>query len=246
VRPTARAHGDREGLINDLRGPDRPGLEPRWEDAAMPDLTVPEWWRDRHPDAEPVDLVDEPITGELAYGHCPPPAKGPHDVLGRLTFYRAALTGAEVLLDEVGISVLWSSFHNCTFRQHNRPLVDGLASQGSFGNRPSLYRGCRFVGVRWALPGKFSTGEARFEDCVFEHCHWGAHFARDADFVRCTFIGPMKTGAFSGVSPRTGRRNEIIGNDFTATDFRGAIGWRDDFPIDMQRWPAGYVPIPDL
>jgi hypothetical protein len=153
------------------------------------------------------------------------------------------VTGLEVSLDEVGLTTLWSSFEDCTFRQRSRRLHrDGAEPQGSFGHRPCLYRRCTFVGVRFRLRAGFSVGEARFEDCVFDRCRFSEHFSFDAEYVRCRFVGKMTMAVFNCVSPRSGRRNEIVDNDFTHTEFSDNVAWRGDFPVDDQRWPDGYRP----
>jgi len=126
----------------------------------------------------------------------------------------------------------------------------GVAAQGSFGNRPSIYRNCTFDRVRFKALGGFSMLSARFEDCTFLNCRWEGHFANDADLVNCTFIGRMNGCAWfgHGTTPdgTTKRRNVIHGNDFTRTQFTDNVGWRLGFPISDQTWPEGFSPLIDV
>jgi hypothetical protein len=161
--------------------------------------------------------------------------------LKSVRFDRASCSGLDIALDEVSLTTMWSSFERCRFHQRSRRLHrDGFEPQGSFGDRPSLFTGCAFVGVRLRLRAGFSVGQARFEDCTFERCRFEEHFSFSADYVRCKFVGPIKTAVFFGTDPNTGRRNDIVDNDFTAADLSDNVDWRDDFPKDKQRWPAGY------
>ena len=41
------------------------------------------------------------------------------------------------------------------------------------------------------------------------------------------------------------RRNLIRRNDFTETVFTDNVGWRSNFPVGHQRWPAGFTPVHD-
>jgi hypothetical protein len=63
------------------------------------------------------------------------------------------------------------------------------------------------------------------------------------------FEGPMQTAVFYGTVPErfehAGRRNEIVGNDFSRVSFSDGIAWRGDVDIDAQIWPPEYVPVRD-
>ena len=123
----------------------------------------------------------------------------------------------------------------------------GFAAQGSLGNSPALYSGCTFERIRFKTLGGFSLGRARFEDCTFLNCRWEGHLAQHADLVGNRFIGPMSgcvrlgnDQAGDGAGPTT-----IQGNDFSETRFTPNVAWRSRFPLDAQRWPAGFVPVID-
>jgi hypothetical protein len=179
-----------------------------------------------------VDLATVPLTSP--------------DGLRNVLFDRAAVHALTLPLDEVHLDCQWSSFDGCTFTQRSRRLHrDGFEPQGSFGSRPSLYRDCRFVGVRFRLRAGFGVGEARFENCVFERCRFEEHFSDRADYVGCRFIGPVKMAVFFGCDPQSGRRNDITGNDFTQARFTDNVAWRRDFPLQHQHWPTGFTPLVD-
>jgi hypothetical protein len=98
---------------------------------------------------EAVNLDDAPLSRSV--------------MLRSLSFEHAEVRGVDLQLDEVRLSVMWSEFEDCTFRQRSRRLHrDGLEPQGSFGNRPSVYRRCRFEGLRMRTRAGFSVMEARF------------------------------------------------------------------------------------
>ena len=182
------------------------------------------------------------ITGSVAEIDLAAVPLGAKSLLKRVRFEHAACSGLDVTLDEVHLGTFWSSFQQCRFHQRSRRLHrEGVEPQGSFGNRPSLFKNCTFVGVRLRLRAGFSVGEARFEDCTFERCRFEEHFSFAADYVRCTFVGPIKTAVFFGVDPDTGRRNDIVNNDFTNATLSDNVAWRRDFPETDQRWPDGYV-----
>ncbi len=166
--------------------------------------------------------------------------------LRSIRFHQADVRDLTLRLDEVHLDCQWSSFADCTFTQRSRRLHrDGFEPQGSFGGRPSVYRRCRFVGVRFRLRAGFGVGEARFEDCVFERCRFEEHFSLQADYLDCRFVGPMKMAVFFGSDPKTGRRNDIAGNDFTQARFTDNIAWRGGFPLQQQNWPVDYTPLVD-
>lgn len=209
----------------------------------------PDWWRGRRaPDAcdweRPVfrgplltlDLETAPLLDE-------------DTGLGELRFFRARARGLEVSLTDVHLSVGWSEFDGCTFRQRVKPVLNqaGIAAQGSFGSHPSIYRSCTFEQIRFKLLGGFTLGEARFEDCTFVNCRWEGSFAHSADFVRCRFVGKMNGCVWFGDDPmrpdQQPRRNEIVGNDFTETVFTDNVDWRFNYPADDQLFPSGYKPV---
>lgn len=207
---------------------------------------TPAWWRDTTPDRGAVS-GDWVLTGNVTEIDGSRANPGTYQDLVGLGFEQAQVSALTVPLDEVHLSVAWSEFIGCTFTQRSRRLMaSGAAAQGSFGNRPSLYRNCTFKGVQFGSPGRFSLGAARFERCVFEGCGWRSTFNYDADLVACVFTGKMQSGALGGVSPRTGRVNELVKNDFTAAEISDSFAWRYDFPIAQQTWPPGCVPAQDV
>jgi hypothetical protein len=203
----------------------------------------PEWWRGQTPDAVPVWSSDTAvITGVVAELDLQAVPMGTQS-LRSLRFERAAASGLDLALDEVHLSAMWSSFEQCRLHQRSKRLHPaGAEPQGSFAHRPSLFKGCTFTGVRLRLRAGFSVGQARFEDCTFERCRFEEHFSFAADYLRCTFVGPIKTAVFYGTDPNTGRRNEVVDNDFTAATLSDNVGWRGGFPVADQLWPDGYVP----
>jgi hypothetical protein len=199
---------------------------------------APDWWRGQTPDTIPVWTPETVvITGavtKLDLGAVPLGSEH----LRTVRFDQADCSGFDLPLDELHLVTMWSSFVECRFHQRSRRLHrEGAEPQGSFATRPSVYRYCSFVGVRLRLRAGFSVGQARFEDCTFERCRFEEHFSFEADYVRCKFVGPMKTAVFYGRSPRTGRRNDIADNDFTGASLSDNVGWRGDFPLERQRWP---------
>jgi len=152
-------------------------------------------------------------------------------------------------LDEVHLSISWSAFDGCTFRQRLKRSYDGTWPQGSFAIEPTIYRKCTFIGIRFQTLGGFSAGQARFEDCEFKGCRFDGLFSHCADWVRCTFHGAMSGCVFYGSAPSgqpcAGKVNEILGNDFTDVRFTN-VGWRRGIDVDAQRWPTGYVPDTDF
>ncbi|WP_460938121.1 hypothetical protein [Phycicoccus ginsengisoli] len=165
---------------------------------------------------------------------------------------QARAQGLTIALDDRQLLVSWSEFDDCTFTQRlgGRVLnASGEAAQGTFGwtNGPSLYRRCRFVGVRFKALGGFGMGAATFEDCVFDRCRFNGHFADTADLVDCRFLGRIDGCAWYGSGPESegGRRNDIRGNDFTEAHITANVGWRGGFDLGAQRWPQGFVPTVD-
>jgi hypothetical protein len=73
----------------------------------------------------------------------------------------------------------------------------------------------------------------------FERCRFEEFFSHSAEFVRCRFVGRVKMAV---MAPTSGRRNEIVDNDFSKAELSANIGLRGDFPVHLQRWPDGFVP----
>ncbi len=206
----------------------------------------PAWWRGQRPSEEPPTgwVSDELVTGRHA-GRLPTPGSV-RDGLRTLDFFRAQVSDVEIRLDDAHLGAAWSELDRCHFRQRVRPVTNehGVAAQGSFGTRPTVYRGCTFERVRFKTLGGFVMGDARFEDCIFLDCRWEGHFADRANLLRCTFVGRMNGCVWFGGDAQ-GRRNVNEGNDFTRTVFTSNVAWRDDFPLDDQRWPDGFTPVVD-
>jgi hypothetical protein len=206
----------------------------------------PDWWRGTRPERGSFlgGWVETGVVPEIDADRLSP---GTYQDLVSLAFSEAQVSGLTIPLDEAHLAVAWSEFSGCTFTQRSRRLMaDGSAAQGSFGTRPSIYRDCTFKGVQFGSPGRFSLGAARFERCVFDKCGWRSTFNYEADLMECVFTGKMQSGAFGGESSRTGRRNEILGNDFSAAEISDNFAWRFGFPVAEQTWPAGYVPLQDM
>lgn len=215
----------------------------RWLKRGAP----PDWWRGTTPQQLPTptgtaigEVVREFDSSLLPVNEA--------SLLRPVYFDQAHAAGLEVIVDDLSLVVCWSEFDQCTFRQRSRRLnVKGIAAQGSFGNRPSIYRDCIFTGVRFRQLGGFSTGTARFVSCRFERCSFNGHFSFSADYIDCTFTGKIDGGVWYGTAPASGadadRRNVVTGNDFTGVTFGTNIGWRGDFDFTAQRWPDGYRPV---
>lgn len=210
---------------------------------------TPDWWRGTTPQRLPT-YASTPVRGEVREFDSSSLPVNEHSLLRGVFFDQAHGSGLEVVLDDLGLTVCWSEFDGCTFRQRSRRLnAKGIAAQGSFGNRPSIYRDCTFTGIRFKQLGGFTAGAARFVNCRFERCTFNGHFSRDADYIDCTFAGKIDGGGWYGTAPSgaayEGRRNVITGNDFTGVTFGANVGWRGDFDFAAQRWPHGYPPVPD-
>jgi hypothetical protein len=203
----------------------------------------PDWWRgERAPEAYdgPRPVLTGPML-DLDLDQLPENAIG----LREIRFFRARARGLELSLTDASLHVRWSQFDGCRFHQRVRPVCNaaGYAAQGSFGSSPSIYRSCVFERIRFKLMGGFSMGRARFEDCTFVNCRWEGAFGHQADLVDCRFIGRMNGCVWFGEDRRDPQRvrvNDIRGNDFTETVFTDNVGWRHDFPVDRQHFPAGY------
>jgi hypothetical protein len=129
-----------------------------------------DWWRNQ----EPPDAVPDGwgwdhgawISG-THIGTLPEPGPAQGGLIARL-FFRARISDVDLVLNDVQLAAAWSQFDRCLFRQRVRPVLNeyGVAAQGSFGNRPTLYRDCTFERVRFKQLGGFSMHSARFERCT--------------------------------------------------------------------------------
>jgi hypothetical protein len=220
-------------------------MESSWDGRV--DVTEgPAWWRgqvaDQMPTWQPEDRVFTGQVDDLDVSGVPL-GRG---LLRAVVFDQARVSDADISLDDIGLVTAWSEFTECTFHQRGTRLhPDGEEPQGSFGNRPSVFRGCTFRDVRLSVRAGFSVGQARFEDCTFERCRFEEHFSWSAEYVGCRFVGPMRTAVFFGTDPNSGRVNEIHDNDFTDVAFSSNVGWRGDFPVLDQRWPESFTPLVD-
>jgi len=209
----------------------------------------PDWWRGTTPRRLP-GYASAPIGGDIRELDSSSLPVSELTLLRPAFFNQARGSGLEVVLDDLSLAACWSEFDHCTFRQRSRRLnAKGIAAQGCFGSRPSIYRDCTFTGVRFRQLGGFSAGAARFVNCRFERCGFNGHFSFSADYIECTFAGKIDGGVWYGTTPPgetyAGRRNVIAGNDFTGVTFGTNIGWRGDFDFTAQRWPPDYHPAPE-
>jgi hypothetical protein len=207
----------------------------------------PEWWRGQSPprDAWGLASAAELVSGPVTTIDLDAIAPSPHDGLREVYFFRTTVSRVQLWLNDISLVVEWSEFDNCHFRQRVRPVLNecGFAAQGSFANRPAIYRNCTFERVRFKTLGGFVTGAGRFENCTFVNCRWDGHFAYDTDLITCRFIGRMNGCVWGGTGLEDSRRRNVItGNDFTEAKFTDNVGWRRDFPITAQIWPAGFIP----
>ena len=191
------------------------------------------------------------LRGEIAQDDIPDWSVRPSDLEG-LVIAQGHARGLTIALDDRHLLACWSEFDDCTFTQRRSgPVLNesGTAAQGALGwaRGPSVYRRCRFVGVRFKGLGGFSMGAATFEDCLFDRCRFNGHFAYDADLINCRFLGKIDGCVWYGSDPEHpgGRRNDIRGNDFTGAVITPNVAWRGDFDLDAQRWPEGYTPAID-
>jgi hypothetical protein len=207
----------------------------------LPAVSKPEWWRGEKPAKAPTHdpWPTRMLTGDL---DAIPEREVDPQGLRSWYFFRASVTDAELWLNDVHLAVEWSEFTNCHFRQRVKPITNehGFSAQGSFANRQALYRNCVFERVRFKILAGFSMSQGWFEDCTFLNCRWEGHLAHDASVVSSTFIGRMNGCVWFGESDRG--RNVIRGNDFTQVQFTENVGWRRDYPVNSQRWPAGFHP----
>ncbi len=191
------------------------------------------------------------LRGEISQGDIPTFPERPAEVQG-LLIQEGRAKGLTISLDDRHLVTCWSEFEDCTFTQRRSGRVlneSGEAAQGSLGPSvgPSIYRRCRFDGVRFKLLGGYSMHAATFEDCVFDRCRFNGHFQYEADLIRCRFIGKVDGCVWYGTAPESegGRRNVIRGNDFTDAVIGTNVGWRGDFDFAAQAWPEDFVPTVD-
>ena len=191
------------------------------------------------------------LSGEVTQADIPTFDERPADLQG-LSFREARARGLSISLDDRHLGAYWSEFEECTFTQRRSGRVlneSGAAAQGTLGwvRGPSIYRRCRFEGVRFMSMGGYSMDAATFEDCVFDRCRFNGHRHTTADLVGCRFVGKIDGCTWYGTAPEYdgGRRNVIRGNDFTDAVIGWNVGWRGDVEFDAQVWPEGFVPTVD-
>src|SRR6478735_10986201 len=218
----------------------------RWEGCScmLPAVDSPDWWRGATPaDAPARDSWPTPrLTGNI---DAIPDGELDPQGLRPLFFFKASMTDKALWLNDARLAVEWSEFTNCHFRQRVKPITNehGFSAQGSFANRPALYRNCVFERVRFKLLGGFSMSRGWYEGCTFLNCRWEGHFAHDASVVNCTFRGRMNGCVWFGESDRG--PNGLRGNDFTQVQFTDNVAWRRSFPVGEQTWPPGFQPRVD-
>lgn len=200
----------------------------------------PTWWRGGTPTASGRPADASPAISEISL-----PSLDDGIGLRRLDLVDVRVVGAEFSLTDIRLAVHWAEFEDCRFTQRVKPVLNdhGIAAQGSFAVSPASYRNCRFERVRFKLLGGFKMGRATFENCTFWNCRWEGHFAHDAWLLNNRFIGKMNGCVWFGTGDDGA--NVITGNDFTQTVFTTNVGFRSDYPVTDQRWPAGYQPLID-
>lgn len=224
-------------------------VRPRCDHVVVRFRSAPEWWRGTKPVPFPETPARAALRGVVSQADIPSFAAPPAE-LQPLGFEQAQARGLTISLDDRHLWSAWSEFDDCTFSQRRSGRVlneEGAAAQGSFGNRPSIYRSCRFEGVRFKNLGGYSMGDARFQDCTFDRCHFNGHFHHSADLISCRFLGEIDGCVWNGAaSPDDGgRRNIIHGNDFTAAVIRPNVAWRENFDLAAQHWPSDFHPLVD-
>lgn len=161
-------------------------------------------------------------------------------------FHDARVSGCDLSGQRVPIfQAAATTFESCDF---SRVRLDAA----TLGALPfATYRDCRFTDadLSRAIPGI-----ARFERCQFENTRIDGWFGFQAEFVACTFSGPIRSVRFYGLVqpgelvPRLGRGvNEFHGNDFRRADLED-VEFVGGIDLDQQRWPAspGYRRIDRL
>lgn len=156
--------------------------------------------------------------------------------------------GGDVTFQNVGVERV--DFSRLTFHAFNSAgcrFVDCDFSgtkfkvSGGFSLIPrSVFTRCTFD--RADLRAMFSLWETRFESCSFAHARLERWRSECAEFVDCTFAGPMRNVVFYG-RPRgvcgdgmSRARNEFRGNDFTAAELLD-VDFRAGIDVYAQRLP---------
>jgi hypothetical protein len=135
-------------------------------------------------------------------------------------------------------------FERCDFRGE---LFDERLQTLFASRRQSIFRECRFDGAD--LTG-VRPGQARFERCSFARTNIDGWLSACAEFVECTFSGPIRNVTFHGkpwghaaerIDP-VRATNAFVGNDFTDADLRSVL-FVNGIDVTAQRWPkdGGYV-----
>ncbi|SEE21261.1 hypothetical protein [Jiangella alba] len=212
---------------------------------------APDWWRGTRPSRLPVHPGAIHRRGRLSQQSFPTFSQRPAD-LQALVVTEAYAEGLTISLDDLHFVASWSEFVDCTFTQRRSgPVLNasGAAAQGTLGwaGGPSVYRGCRFEGIRFKRLGGYSMDAATFEGCTFDRCRFNGHHHTTADLIDCRFVGTMDGCTWYGTSaePVGGRRNVIRGNDFTAATITPNVAWRGNFDVESQRWPGDFTPTVD-
>lgn len=191
------------------------------------------------------------LSGQLTQQSFPTFSQRPADLQG-VVVTQAQAEGLTVSLDDLHFLASWLEFEDCTFTQRRSgPVLNasGAAAQGSLGwaGGPSVYRGCRFEGIRFKTLGGYRMDAATFEDCTFDRCRFNGHFHTTADLIGCSFVGTMDGCVWYGMSAehQGGRRNVVRGNDFTGATITSNVAWRGRFDVGAQRWPEEFTPTVD-
>lgn len=135
-------------------------------------------------------------------------------------------------------------FERCDFRGE---LFDERLQTLFASRRQSIFRECRFDGAD--LSG-IRPGQARFERCSFARTNIDGWLSACAEFVECTFSGPIRNVTFHGkpwghaaerIDP-VRATNAFSGNDFTDAELMGVL-FVNGIDVTAQRWPkdGGYV-----
>ena len=137
-------------------------------------------------------------------------------------------------------------FERCDFRGE---LFDERLQTLFASRRQSIFRECRFDGADLHA---VRPGQARFERCNFARANIDGWISACAEFVDCTFSGPIRNVTFHGkpwghaaerIDP-VRAANAFSGNDFTKADLMGVL-FVNGIDVKAQLWPAGdsYVVI---
>jgi uncharacterized protein YjbI with pentapeptide repeats len=143
----------------------------------------------------------------------------------------AALAGQHVLLEDAHVeNVVLEDIVVASFIAFRTTLVGcrftRCSTEGTrgLGDGRTVFTGCTFE--QCDFRGEWFGG-GRFEGCSFDLCRWNADTnVRTAEFVDCTFTGPVSGLVFFGRVPRSlrgglsGKRrvNVFRGNDFSGAE----------------------------